>query len=715
MGKHYHTEFFSAELKMSTGSLPPFDRNPKDNKETAKTRAWQFLSGKTGGANKAGRHGGLYQIKAVDSEKKIYLKQDPEQDKNICEVFASQFMRFIAEEIGEDPNIIANVDYVKTGKRNIYVASEVFDGYRDLFLDAYLAYQLPGYENLRGLVGTRWQNLPKKRPQYMEHNNCIDYMMMAGRYRNLIPGLAFRAIMDDPDLHFENIGAVPKERSGDDDLIPIIENGQFTGEVLSLGPGKVPDEVLKPINGINYYSHFVNDPFMDFKEAFIHHNQQFYLIPNINNTRSASIDFGAALGDFRPINPRKFDGHIHTSKLLNLIRYRPSRSGPPSYHNQISPALIEGNEFFKTLACFSMIDKRKIEEKINSEIDRAYEFYSDQPWILLRFAERIGVSIPKGAEDNPERIAFYAKKYLYNNFLARQNHAKELFLQHFCRLDRSTQLNMFNGYFDENVELTGLKEKTMAQFLHQLKAEHQTLFDLFDHIASLKIKMKFASARLSSDLNALQNNLHRRAAQAYLKGTLQQEYNAIHDVVFNTKELLVDFDKTYKLLNSESDHKKKTSAIEHFIEKAKLFEKQCINTSTNQKFLIAACTLVGTLIGVLVGATAGLAMGMVVGGASGSVIPVFGNIFAAVAAGSLGGIITAVKCAGLGGMIGAAAGACLLGSTCAYGAGKYSRYLMFHESDRSVETLAKDSSDYLEAKLEVDAEHQPILVLTRAY
>lgn len=129
-------------------------------------------------------------------------------------------MRFIASETGENPDVIANVSYVPTASDGVYIASEVFDGYRDLFVDAHLAYHLPTEEPLKDTV-PNWKVLPQHRPSYLQHDPAIDVMIRTGRYQDLTVGLALRAIPDDPDLHYENIGAVPIKRSGPKIISPL--------------------------------------------------------------------------------------------------------------------------------------------------------------------------------------------------------------------------------------------------------------------------------------------------------------------------------------------------------------------------------------------------------------------------------------------------------------------------------------------------------------
>ncbi|MGQ3888631.1 hypothetical protein ACQUW5_06310 [Legionella sp. CNM-1927-20] len=549
--------------------------------------------------------------------RKYYLKQDPEQDRNICEVFASQFMRFIAEKIGEDPNVIANVSYLTLpSNEEIYIASELFHDYRDLFLDAYLAYQLPAYQDLHKVVGNKLHTLPHQRPRYFEHDICIDTMTEAGRYKELIPGLALRAIVDDPDTHYKNIGATPIKKSIDEDLIPIFENGHYSGYCAkkSLPQNYSLDEIKEiTINNTKYYKFRLAEQLdIDgYSEALIKYNKNYYLIPNIGNTRAVQIDFGGALGDFRLFGQRKFDEKIHIKSFYNLFRYHPSYSGPPAYHDQISDALTNAaTYFFETLARYSMIDKNELVKFINQQIDSTITHYKNQPLIILNFARRIGLNSSETDLANLDLLSHQIKHFLQINFLNRQQHAKLLFLRHFCQLDYTIQLTLMNSYTALLEQNAQLNERLIREFFQNLKQENQLFFTTLQAIHQLNLSSPYYSYS-NGYLFKLKLLLHQQLCQAYLKDRLDKRAKEIKEISEQTSHLLSEFVKTKSALNklSINDFQEANQFIRHFIATANQYKQNCIKATTSQEIIMAACTLGGALAGAVIGATFGIFIG----------------------------------------------------------------------------------------------------------
>ncbi|WP_131783251.1 hypothetical protein [Legionella gresilensis] len=610
---------------------------------------------------------------------KYHLKQDPEQDKNICEVFASQIMRFIAEKIGEDPNIIANVSYLPlSSDEGIYIASELFQDYRDLYLDAYLAYQLPAYQDLRKAVGDKFYTLPDHRPRYFEYDICIDTMTEAGRYKDLIPGLAKRGIVDDPDTHYKNIGAAPIRKSIDQELIPIFENANYTGYCTkkTLPENYSADEIEKiRINDTTYYKfRLVRQPDIDeYSEAFIIHNKKYYLIPNIGNTRAVQIDFGGALGDFRLFGQRKFDERIHLKSFHNLFRYHPSYSGPPAYHDQISDALTySATYFFETLARYSMINKDELAEFINQQIDIAIAQYKNQPLIILNFAHRIGLNSSETDLTNLDLLSHQIKQFLQENFISRQEHAKLLFLRHFCQLDYTAQLTLMNSYKDSHEQNAKLKQKLISDFFQNLKGTNLLFFTALESIQQLNLSSTYYN---KSDLLKLKLLLHQQLCKAYLKGHLENKVAGIQKISEQTNYLLTEFVKTKSALNklSLNDLQGANQLIRQFIITANQYKQTCVKATTNQKIIMAACTLGGALAGAVLGA----ALGIFVGGL------IFGPL--TTMAGTAQGITMGIA-------LGGAIISLLAGASAA---NKLTRYHMF----KSMDTYTKNLSDSLTSSI----------------
>ncbi|WP_419420672.1 hypothetical protein ACNVED_05060 [Legionella sp. D16C41] len=604
-----------------------------------------------------------------------YLKQDFKQDKNICEVFSSQFMRFIAQKIGEDPDIIANVSYVTRNSaegKQIYIGSKIFNGYRDLFLDAYLAYQLPAYQNLRQVAGRKINTLPHKRPGYLKHDFCTDTIIEAGRYTALTPGLALRAIVDDPDSHFKNIGAIPIVSSSDEELIPLYENNGYSGYCVQKAKpidhlGKVTTIKIK---GINYYQiRIAREPDIEeYKEALIKHNNHYYLIPNINNTHAVQIDFGGALGDFRLPSRRTLDGKIHIKALHNLFRYYPSYEGPPAYQNQISTALTSGaTYFFETLARFAMIDKNEIASFINKEIDKAFLTYEDKPEVLLHFAQRIGLNASQKELANLNLLGNRIKQFLQLNFTNRQEHAKLLFLDHFCKLDYSTQRNLMDSYSQAIEPQEKLKDKLIRQFFYHLKQENLLLFDTLKAIDNLHLNIVY-DPDSSIYLEKIKVRLNRQVCRAFLKNKLEETAKEVNPIIKKTDNLLKEFVNTKSKLSKIplSNLYEASKHIVNFINIANQYKEDCIATSTKQDIIIAACTLSGALTGAILGAAVGLFLGGLI----------FGPL--TMAAGTTQGLI-------IGTAIGSAIISLLAGGSTA---NKLTRYHLFKSIDEHTKNLS---------------------------
>ncbi|WP_165483096.1 hypothetical protein [Legionella genomosp. 1] len=699
--------------------LPVFDGYDKEPSSSSYLlQNWRFLSGKSGGANDGGKHGGLYQVNSEEQQDVlVYLKKDPQEDKNICEVFASQLMRFIAEETGENPDIIANVDYVPTQNEGVYIASNVFTGYRDLFLDAHLAYNLPTDKPLRAQV-PNWETLPNQRPSYFQHDEAIDVMIQSGRYRDLTVGLALRAIPDDPDLHYENIGAVPIKRSGPENYLPIITNGRYEGFVLwtkvpdnskDYEPVKIGSQIyykqqvhqynaeaqeLQPVEGMPNLE-TLSDKVIEY---CVEAQGKLFIIPAKNNTRAAHIDFGGALGDFRLLN-RHLDGKIHVNKLLDLIRYRPSRHGPPAYHKKLPVALTEGNEFFHVLARFSTIDTNKLNDKITAEIDRAIDVYKDKPDILISFAKRVGAPVPGDARNNLAALGDSLKTFILENMISKQEHAKTLFLNHFCRLQRSDQVNLLNILQADVSRLPLKRDQILYAFYQNIWQENEELFVALQQIDELMLPSEIWTQKnaqtqeqllvIGTRLDEFKSVLHSRLCNAYFKDNLKSESKRIGEIVAETAKLMSAFRVQYDKVNDPRlAPEVRLAAIDEFIDSVKKFEKETIKPSGKQQFAIAASVLVGALLGALIGAAVGLVTGALVG-------TLVGHVAGGLAGASVGSVVGAVKGAGLGTAIAMGVAALFFGSAAAFGGGAAGRTLFFSKTQQAAVDLSQTTQALL--------------------
>lgn len=425
-----------------------------------------------------------------------------------------------------------------------------------------------------------------------------------------------------------------------------------------------------------------------------------YIIPARNNTRAAHIDFGGSLGDFRLFN-RHLDGKIHVNKLLDLIRYRPSSSGPPAYHKKLPAALMEGNEFFHVLARFSMISQDKLAAKIEEEIDTAIETYRNKPEVLIRFAKRVGAPIPHDAKNNLNALGASLKEFITNNMLSKQQHAKTLFLNHFCRLPRSEQNNLLNN-LHADISSPTPKQQYLQKFYQQLRAENNELFNTLKEIDALllpNISQSYHDLKNSqgenpllpvgASLNRFKSVLHSRLCNAYFKGNLESETKRIGEILVESRELMQAFSEHYqKVVDPKLPAEERLAAIDSFMDAVKTFEEEAIKPSAMQQFAIAASIFAGSLLGAIIGAAVGLIVGVTVGS-------ILGHAGGAVVGAGAGSVIGAVKGAGFGTVIAMGVAAFLFGSAGAVGGGVSGRGLFFSKTQQAAVDFSKTTRDML--------------------
>lgn len=166
-----------------------------------------------------------------------------------------------------------------------------------------------------------------------------------------------------------------------------------------------------------------------------------------------------------------------------------------------------------------------------------------------------------------------------------------------------------------------------------------------------------------------------RIVWLHLKNEIDKEYNAgkteeVYKHLTEIGQLLRKYNTTMvEIHNIEADdqlsdsEKKKSKAkcLKEFSKSVNQYEKHFMNYSAGQNILRYALAFVGGLVGAAVLAAAGLGVGALLGGAAGTVIcPVFGNLAAAVTAGSVSGVAGAIQGFGMGAMVGMAAAEALM-------------------------------------------------------
>lgn len=355
------------------------------------------------GAVKAGDLDGFYNLK-VNPKIQVFFKKDPVASKNIGEFVASRVMRAIAQNIGFNPNAVAQVELAFTHPeskpnrdgKNVYVASVVYPDFLELYKDAYLAFRyLPQYEELRNNHPEYLElRFPENRPRLLDKEDPIIKLMIEnGRYQGLNCHLQLSSSVDDPDVHFGNVGVVPRE----DTVVNQVEPSKTIeiyedGTMAEAGPD-VP-------KGIQSYKVFTA----------------------VDTVR---IDFGAAFGDDRFIE-RTYDKNRANKGLIStIIDYHPSKQGPPPYALKISSLVRNDPSSLFWLSKIAQCEPDIIEQAFNSAMQEVMDKYQRKP--LLEFAKRIGLKISnKRAKDiSKDDLQKEIVKFLTECFIKYQESARD--------------------------------------------------------------------------------------------------------------------------------------------------------------------------------------------------------------------------------------------------------------------------------------------------
>jgi len=159
----------------------------------------------------------LKNLKAIDALKNtlVFFKKETDVTKNMAEVFAGTFSRMMCSDALFAKVYFATQDGEPDLKKdNTYVASVGIAGFEDLYLDAYSAYNVnPKYEAFRANFG--FMGVPTARPKNAGSLNKhpMHDIVSTGRYLGLDLFYVMALLLDDPDIHYANIGAVPLEEN----------------------------------------------------------------------------------------------------------------------------------------------------------------------------------------------------------------------------------------------------------------------------------------------------------------------------------------------------------------------------------------------------------------------------------------------------------------------------------------------------------------------
>lgn len=336
----------SSSMPSSSGSNNTYEQASTSTQEESNFEAdihninggWELVGEKTGGANSAGKLGGVY-IEIKNPDRKVLFKQDPIIAKNICEFIAGKLMRAIMPDAD---GLFAKVELAfeneksmpnETGK-NVYLGSEFYSGYTDLYKDAYHAYNnLSMFHLLRENNGGK-RPCPETRPKYLAFVNLhfkrlidpvIASVIERGRYPNFVKLLVASIFVDDPDVHTANIGVIPTkeiaERIGNEEVIYQVE--------------------------------------------------------------AVRIDFGGAFADKK----RKLDGKLHYNETFRYLSL--TKEGPPNYLQTYPKEIYKGDDFYKELLKLSCFPPDILIAELKNILGEVACYYGREP--LISFAKFIGI------------------------------------------------------------------------------------------------------------------------------------------------------------------------------------------------------------------------------------------------------------------------------------------------------------------------------------
>lgn len=300
---------------------------------------WVRVKEKTGGANQAGDLGGEY-TDIGNPERRVLFKQDTVISKNICEFIAGKLMRVIMPDV---PELFARVELAfeddksipdETGK-NVYLASEFYSNYTDLYKDAYNAHnKLSKFDALRkNNNGVR--PCPQSRPKYIEFVNMhyqrridpvIASVIISGRYPNFLKLIVASIFVEDPDVHTANIGVVATKQLAEE-----FEDGEIIYEV-----------------------------------------------------EAVRIDFGGAFADEK----RKLDGNLHYEDTFRFISL--TNKIPPNYFQTYPKTIYKGQDFYLELLKLSCFPPDVLITQLKDILGQVGCYYGREP--LISFAKFIGLT-----------------------------------------------------------------------------------------------------------------------------------------------------------------------------------------------------------------------------------------------------------------------------------------------------------------------------------
>ncbi|MGX6959819.1 MAG: hypothetical protein ACIPMY_00870 [Rickettsia endosymbiont of Pentastiridius leporinus] len=217
---------------------------------------WKFLKPKSGGANEAGEHGGVYQ--SADGNITAMIKQEASSAKNIAEFLGSQIFEAISPGNGAKVTLIApdNWDKSKSIDSQIYVKSEFFKNYSsDMYVD------MDKYMS-NDTKPSSWFRKDGGRPLFIGSRNKLSGTLRKAfeevKYQNFENIMPTSLLIGDFDVHVGNIGVIRDAKRTD--ALPKLVRIDFAGSFNNLTNKIHPHSWARHLPGFGPTNHFREFP-----------------------------------------------------------------------------------------------------------------------------------------------------------------------------------------------------------------------------------------------------------------------------------------------------------------------------------------------------------------------------------------------------------------------------------------------------------------------
>ena len=274
------------------------DNNIKISNQASKDRSdskeifegMEFASKKSGGANEAGKYGGIYKNK-LDGNLSM-IKQEQNISKNISEYMGSQIFAAVSKGRGAQVILRAPKDAEQqltlggaapTLDKEIYVESKFLKNYaNDMYVDM--------DENMSAKTRpSKWFRKDGARPLFVGSRNKLNSTLTNAfkelRYEGFEDIMPASLLIGDFDVHVGNIGVI--RDSSKPEVLPQLARIDFAGSLSKLEKNIYPHSRMKHLPGFGPTNHF-----REFPSEMRRNNKKFgiSLIESSKKDLSSSIE-----------------------------------------------------------------------------------------------------------------------------------------------------------------------------------------------------------------------------------------------------------------------------------------------------------------------------------------------------------------------------------------------------------------------------------------